>query len=95
MRVVDGVGGLLHGTTQGRGWGTGNLMDSRGHIKPLEEFPDDKRTEARERLEKFQQEHREKLEATLTPEFLAKLDEAEAEFERKLFEGEDEERNDG
>ena len=60
-------------------------MDTRGQIRPLDEFPDDEKDAARKRLEDAMLEHRAAMEELLTPEALAKIDKAEADLEARML----------
>lgn len=66
-------------------------VDNRANIKPLDQFPDDERELALVRLELFQAKRREELKTLLTKEGLDKLEDLEAEWERRMLYGEKDE----
>lgn len=62
-------------------------MDNRGNIKPLDQFPEDERKKAIERLEKLENKEYERLREMLTDEGIAKV---EAEIELRITHGDSE-----
>ena len=65
-------------------------MDANANIRPLKDFPEDEREMALKRFRAMEAGNRKELEALLTEEGIAKLEAAEAEFERRVIHGEDE-----